>query len=75
MAFAKQNYGFQARIGNFIIQVSEHSISKTFSFAIDGERWFKKKEISKDLCNHLLTEDHQNPKLSKGILSKWFKEE
>lgn len=75
MTFAKNFDGYQTQVGNLIIHISEHSISTAFNLPIDGERWFKKKEILGNFCNQFLTKDHQNPEWSKGIPNTWLKEE
>jgi hypothetical protein len=62
-------------VGNPTIEVSKYSISSSFSFPIDGERWFKKKNIPEEICNQFLIEDHQHLDWSKGIPSNWLKEE
>jgi hypothetical protein len=73
--FLKKIDGYPTQLGDLIIQVSEHSISTTFNLPIDGETWFKKKEISKGFYNQFLTEDHQDPDWSKGTPNTWLKEE
>jgi hypothetical protein len=76
MDFAESFDGFQAQVGNLTIQVSEHSISSSFSFPIDGERWFKKKEIPEK--TYAISSSLKIIKIQNGareFLSKWLKEE
>jgi hypothetical protein len=71
-----QNFdGFQTKIGDITIHITEHFIVGACALPISGERWFKKGKLPAEVCNKFLVEEHQNPDWSQGIPILWLKEE
>jgi hypothetical protein len=64
MLFAKNFDGFKTQVGDVLIYVTEHSIGETCHLPVQGERWWKKGELSADLCNQFLV---QNTMILTGV--------
>jgi len=75
MIFEQNFYSFKVVIGNLLMMVTEHSISKAWKLLIGGERWWKKEHVVMEFVNQFFLPDKQNPYWKKGVPHSWIKQE
>ena len=75
MAFAKSFDGYEAKIGELTLFVSEYSIAELAGMELGGKRFTKKGPIDEVAANSFLKPEFQNPKWKNGIPNKWLKNE
>jgi len=75
MAFAKSFDGYEAKIGELTLFVSEYSIAELAGMELGGKRITKKGPIDEVAANSFLKPEFQNPNWKNGIPTKWLKNE
>jgi len=75
MAFAKSFDGYEAKIGELTLFVSEYSIAELAEMELGGKRFTKKGSIDEVAAKKILKPEFQNPNWKNGIPTKWLKNE
>jgi len=73
-AFIQTFNGFEARVAELTIRVSEDIIACVFDLPLDGERCFRKDKVDESSLNQFLKEDTPKPNWSTGISTKHLQE-
>ena len=74
-AFIQTFDGYEARIAELTVRISEDIIACAFDIQIEGERWFRKDKVDESALKQFLKEDAPEPNWSIGIPAKYLKDD